>query len=112
MVHGRINCLSAGTPMCSKVEKRRWEAHGFAAPGGASATSYVYTYLRLYIIDLPMAMASVASLRLVRRLTLVVAQVVPGAMDRIAPPTAFVPGSPIQNRFTAWGVIANVCNVM
>ena len=41
VVHGRINCLSAGTPMCSKVEKRRWEAHGFAAPGGASATSLV-----------------------------------------------------------------------
>ena len=49
VVHGRINCLSAGTPMCSKVEKRRWEAHGFAAPGGASATSHIYIYIYIYV---------------------------------------------------------------
>ena len=51
VVHGRINCLSAGTPMCSKVEKRRWEAHGFAAPGGASATSHIYIYIYMYVYN-------------------------------------------------------------
>ena len=55
---------------------------------------YMVKLYILYISPLRWPTSVVATWRLVRRLTLVMAQVVPWTMDCIAPPTAFVPAIP------------------